>query len=142
MVNPFSSKYYCRNIPIGVQFDSIIGIKNKQKELPWCLVFHYKGCPEDQILKLEGMNFFRFHYINSLKESQYLRVGSANDILSSLSKKDENKMIEGLLKHNYESFWEINQPLCDKPLTEMKKYAIRVFSNVHHTYVQVNSEIK
>ena len=88
------------------------------------------------------MNFFRFHYINALKESQCLRMGNANDILSTLSKKDETKMIEGLLKHNYESFWEINQPLCDKPITDMKKFAIRIFTNRHHTYVQVNHEIK
>jgi len=54
------------------------------------------------------MNFFRFHYINALKESHCLRLGNANEILSNLTKKDETRMIEGLLKHNYESFWEIN----------------------------------
>ena len=45
-------------------------------------------------------------------------------------------MIEGLLKHNFESFWEINQPLCDKPIANLKKYAIKVFTNIHHTYLQ------
>jgi hypothetical protein len=68
-----------------LQFDAIIGLKKKQKDLPWCLVFHYRGFPEDQILKLEGMNFFRFHYINALKESHCLRMGNANDILGTLS---------------------------------------------------------
>ena len=50
-------------------------------------------------------------------------------------------MIDGLRRHNYENFWEINQALCDKHVTELKKYAIRVFSNVHHTYVQPNIEV-
>ena len=50
-------------------------------------------------------------------------------------------MIEGLKKHNYESFWEINQGLCDRALADIKKYAIRVFSNKHHTYVQPNIEV-
>jgi hypothetical protein len=65
------------NVPIGVQFDTLIGMANKQKDLPWCLTFHYKGFPEEQGLRLEGINFLRFHFINSLKESQCLRLGSA-----------------------------------------------------------------
>ena len=71
-----------------------------------------------------------------------MRVGSANEILSNLSKKDETRMIDGLIKHNFESYWEINQPLCDKHIAEMKKFALRLFSNRHHTYVQPNLEIK
>jgi hypothetical protein len=48
--------------------------------------------------------------MNSLKESLFLRMGDANEILGNLSKKDEQKMVnEGLLKNNYTAFWEINQ---------------------------------
>ena len=65
------------NVPIGVQFDALVGIQNKQKDLPWCLTFHYRGFPEEQVLKLEGLNFFKFHFINALKESHSLRMGSA-----------------------------------------------------------------
>ena len=39
-------------------------------------------------------------------------------------------------KHNYESFWEINQTLCDKHVADMKKYAVRVFSNKYNRFVQ------
>jgi autophagy-related protein 5 len=35
------------NVPIGVQFDTLIGLANKQKDLPWCLTFHYRGFPEE-----------------------------------------------------------------------------------------------
>jgi len=128
------------NVPIGVQFDTLIGIKNKQKDLPWCLTFHYKDFPEEQVLRLEGLNFFKFHYINALKESHTLRMGSASEILA-MQKREEQRMIEGILKHNYENFWEINQPLCDKNVTDAKKYAIRVFCNRHHTYVQPNIDV-
>ena len=91
-------------------------------------------------MRLEGLSYLRFYYINALKESHCLRLGSANEILSNLSKKDENRMIDGLIKHNFDSFWEINQPLCDKHLSELKKFAIRVFCNRHYTYVQLNIE--
>jgi hypothetical protein len=87
------------------------------------------------------MNFFKFHYINALKESHALRMGSAQEILANMQRKDENRMIEGLRKHNYENFWEINQGLCDKSITELKKYAIRIFCNRHHTYVQPNIDV-
>lgn len=35
-------------------------------------------------------------------------MGSAQEILGNLQKKDETRMIEALIKHNFESFWEIN----------------------------------
>jgi autophagy-related protein 5 len=127
-------------VPLGVQFDTLIGIHDKQKDLPWCLTFHYKDFPEDQVLKLEGLNFFKFHYINALKESHNLRMGSASEILS-MQKREEQRMIDGILKHNFENFWEINQPLCDKNIGDVKKYAIRVFCNRHHTYVQPNIDV-
>jgi len=33
------------NIPVGVQFDALVGLARKQEELPWSLVFHYKDNP-------------------------------------------------------------------------------------------------
>jgi len=70
-------------------------------------------------------------------------VGHANEILSHLSKQDENKMIvEGLFKNNYETFWEINQSHLLRPIADFKRFAIRVFTNMHHTYVQLDQRIK
>ena len=50
-------------------------------------------------------------------------------------------MIEGIIKHNFGSYWEINQTLRDKHIQELKKYAIRVYTNRHHTYVQLNIDV-
>jgi hypothetical protein len=50
-------------------------------------------------------------------------------------------MIEGLKRHNYENFWEINQQLCDRSIKEFKKYAVRIFTNRFHTYVQPNIDV-
>lgn len=58
-----------------------------------------------------------------------------------MSKKDETRMIDGIIKNNFESFWEINQPLCDKHVLELQKYAIRIFCNRHHTYLQTNVDV-
>ena len=46
-----------------------------------------------------------------------------------MKKNEEEKLLEGINKHSYELFWEINQPLLDKHVADMKKYAIRIISN-------------
>lgn len=33
------------SLPIGVQFDTAVGLKRKKDETPWCLTFHYKDNP-------------------------------------------------------------------------------------------------
>ena len=52
------------------------------------------------------------------------------------------KLIEAIQKHNYELYWEINQPLNDKHIADMRKYAILIYSNKHLNFVQPNFEIK
>ena len=127
------------NIPVGVQFDTLIGHGNhdesKAEQLPWELTFHYKGCP-DEFIRLDksqggyvGIDNLKFSYINSLKESHALRMGSANEILARMKGNEEAKLLEGLNKHIYELFWQINQPLCDKHVADMKKYAVRIYAD-------------
>ena len=48
---------------------------------------------------------------------------------------------EGLFKNNYETFWEINQAHLLRPIADFKRYAIRVLSNLHHTYVQIDRKV-
>jgi len=69
-------------------------------------------------------------------------MGDANEILSNLNKKDETKMIEeGLFKNNYEAFWQLNQPHLVKHIADLKRYAIRVSTNTHHTFVQLDKKL-
>ena len=58
-----------------------------------------------------------------------------------MKKYEEEKLLDGVQKHDYMQFWEINQPLNDKHIADMKKYAIRIFSNVYQNYVLPNFEI-
>ena len=79
---------------------------------------------------------YHFNFMMSLKESLYLRMGDASEILMQLNKKDESKLVnEGLQKHNYAAFWEINHPIQVKHIGDLKKYAIRVLYNQHHSHV-------
>ena len=56
-------------------------------------------------------------------------MGSANEILAQMKKYEEEKLLDGIHKHSYELFWEINQILCDKHIANMKKFALRIISN-------------
>lgn len=59
-----------------------------------------------------------------------------------MMQKDEKKMIEdGLFKNNYEAFWEQNDKLLFKHIGDLKRYAIRVLTNTHHTFVQLNKPL-
>lgn len=89
--------------------------RQKEEELPWCLVFHYKGNADEQSrTKLQsnshtlGIKNIHFGYINSIKESHVLRMGSAHEILSQMKEYEEDKLLDGVQKHDYMLFWEIN----------------------------------
>lgn len=101
------------DVPIGVQFDTLVGFGDQQvgenpnnskaRELPWQLTFHYKGnADEASRCKLEkngpiiGIKYIHFSYINSLKESHVLRMGSANEILAQMKKSEQEKLLEGI----------------------------------------------
>ena len=55
---------------------------------------------------------------------------------------DEKKMIEeGLFRNNYEAFWQHSGQLLFKHIGDLKRFAIRVLSNTHHTFVQLNKQL-
>ena len=58
-------------LPIGVQFDTAVGLKRKKDETPWCLTFHYKDNPNQNqhFMVQNAMKTFHFNFMNSLKES-------------------------------------------------------------------------
>ena len=97
----FNNKALKWNMPIGVQFDTMSGLTSKKDQILWSIIFHYKDNPIKQHESFKScLKAYSLSLIHSLKESQSLRVENANEILSHLSKQDENKMIiEGLFKN-------------------------------------------
>ena len=51
-------------------------------------------------------------------------------------------MLGGIHKHHYETFWEINQLLCDKHIGDMRKFSVRIYSNQFNRMVQPNLPVK
>lgn len=76
---------------------------NNDGDLPWHLVFHYKGnADEPSRIKLQkngqllGIKNIEFSFINSIKESHVLRMGSAHEILAQMKKYEEEKLLDGV----------------------------------------------
>jgi hypothetical protein len=79
------------NLPIGVQFDTLVGHSTKKEQIPWTLTFHYKGNPIPQPTYFKSpLLAYSYTFIHSLKESMALRTGDCNEILTHLSKHEEN----------------------------------------------------
>ena len=69
-------------------------------------------------------------------------MGDANEIQQFLNHADERKMIEdGLFKNNYDSFWQHSGQILFKHIGDLKRFAIRVLTNSHHTFVQLNKQL-
>jgi len=119
-----------------------VGLERKSEETPWCLIFHYKDNPVPNTIIGNARKTFHTNFMHSLKESQTLRMGDANEIAQFLWKQDETKMIEdGLFRHNYDIFWQHSGQLLFKHIGDLKRYAIRVLTNTHHTFVQLNKTL-
>jgi len=92
-------------LPIGVLFDLLVGAEASACEsLPWQITVHFASFPIHTLLKAtrkeaEGV------LLNSLKESCYLRCGSALPAMS-LSPADQQKLVDALASSN-DSAYEV-----------------------------------
>ncbi len=71
-----------------------------QQIVPWCLTLHYRGIPDDLILRTGGIESIRYFFINSLKEAMYLRTNSSKEVMN-MAKETENKLIESIISSTF-----------------------------------------
>ena len=105
------------HLPIGLIFDLLMN--SGTISLPWKLEFHisyhspieqncispvliYSALPEESALT--------HFYFSALKESDYLRSGSAKNVMN-LSRSEQLQLWESLKSGECEKFWRINQKL-------------------------------
>lgn len=71
--------------------------------IPWKLTVHFGNWPEDQLVKLdEEGKVLHDAFINSVKEADHLRNGTARGIMS-LSKEDSGDLWRGVKESMYRS---------------------------------------
>eukprot|EP00004_Rigifila_ramosa_P003903 TRINITY_DN14235_c0_g1_i2.p1 TRINITY_DN14235_c0_g1~~TRINITY_DN14235_c0_g1_i2.p1 ORF type:complete len:265 (+),score=47.28 TRINITY_DN14235_c0_g1_i2:119-796(+) len=107
--------------PIGVLFD----LFGEHSALPWRLTARFSR-PPPELLKCQSIEIVNSYFMNSLKESEYLKHGSTKKI-NMLSKSDQSKLWESLLTEDFEGFWRVNQSLlCDSSVA-VRFIPVRVY---------------
>ena len=120
--------------PLGLLFDLFSGAIPSQSpssspreiaspdeggSLPWRITLHFTDWPDDQLVRLDPEGrVIHDAYINSVKEADFLRNGTAKGIMS-LSKDDSTqlwKAVETCMKHFYVLCPSAdNLPILDDP---------------------------
>lgn len=84
--------------PVGVLFD-MLGDTTK---LPWHIVVRFRGFPSSEILRCPNSDTVKQHYVNVLKEANYLKHGDGGRV-NGLSLEDSTNL--------YASFSSVFVPL-------------------------------
>lgn len=90
-----------RHYPVGVLYDLLA-----EDELPWSITVHFQNFPVDHIMKLGNNSLTRSFYMNSLKESTYVKQNSIKTI-NDFGIRESDTIWEGLYDGVFEKFWSI-----------------------------------
>jgi len=119
--------------PIGVLFDCL----GNNLNLPWSLVVHFQGFPSEQLLRCTNEDTVKHHFMNVLKEANYIKHGDSSKI-NNLSVSDSNDLWEGLKNNDFNQFWRSNIKLVGEE-PHWKHIALRVFVKGDFTLLQEGS---
>jgi len=91
------------------------GTDSTSSQLPWKLVLHFTDFPADVLIPLdEAGKIHHDAFINSVKEADFLRNGSAK-VIMGLSKDDSTTLWQSVQQHDMTLFSSINQKFLDPP---------------------------
>ncbi|KAF7255429.1 hypothetical protein EG68_07801 [Paragonimus skrjabini miyazakii] len=92
--------------PIGLLFD----LHADGTELPWKLVVHFNNYPTDVLLcPPVNRRAVELHFISVIKEADVLKHRS--QVMNQMQARDQRQLWTGLLTHQFDQFWAINQRL-------------------------------
>ncbi|KAJ5128969.1 Autophagy protein [Penicillium atrosanguineum] len=123
--------------PVGLLFDlyagadpatkSCVDSQEGESPLPWRLTVHFSDWPSEDLVRLDpdGM-VMNDAFINSVKEADFLRNGTAKGIMS-LSKEDSAGLWKSVEEVNLPSFQRISNTLLPPLSQPFRNVPIRIF---------------
>ena len=126
--------------PLGLLYDTLSGstpaiasdedeaVITPPTELPWKLILHFTDFPKDVLLPLDPLGKVHHDaYINSVKEADFLRNGTAK-VMMSLSKDDSTELWRSVQEHDLALFNSINQKFLNPPAgSELRHVPIKIY---------------
>lgn len=112
---------------------------NEKPILPWRLTLHFSDWPEQALVKpdAEGKSLHDA-FINSVKEADFLRNGTAKGIMS-LSKDDSTRLWNAVQDHEFESFQGISRRLLHAQGAPLRHIPLKIYLPSSPTASQPNS---
>ncbi|EAW11192.1 autophagy protein 5 [Aspergillus clavatus NRRL 1] len=131
------------HLPIGLLYDLYAGADPASKgsrpdeseqiissvgdTLPWRLTLHFSDWPDEELVRLDADGMVMHDaFINSVKEADFLRNGTAKGIMS-LSKEDSSGLWEAVQDVDLPSFQRISNILLPAPNQPFRNVPIRFF---------------
>ncbi|KAJ8605005.1 hypothetical protein MRB53_041602 [Persea americana] len=126
--------------PIGLLYDLYSGAEPaRQSEsedtestrrgtpLPWQLTIHYSSFPNDQLIQLDKDDTVLLDvYINSVKEADFIRNGTARAVMS-LSKEDADSLWQSVRMLDMQRFNTIQNKLLSPPGIVIKHIPLKIY---------------
>ncbi|KAF9893580.1 hypothetical protein FE257_010892 [Aspergillus nanangensis] len=95
--------------------------------LPWQLTVHFSDWPDEELVRLDADGMvMNDAFINSVKEADFLRNGTAKGIMS-LSKEDSSGLWRSVQDVDLPSFQRISNILLPSPNQPFRNIPIRIF---------------
>lgn len=105
------------HLPLGLLYDQHVVGKGRPPPLPWKLRVRFTGFPADRLIRTTsplGFDVAQDVFINALKESDFMRHGSARKVLT-LSKAEQSDMWRAVVQGDHDLYWGINAKVLDDP---------------------------
>ncbi|WPH01156.1 Hypothetical protein R9X50_00399100 [Acrodontium crateriforme] len=95
--------------------------------IPWRLTIHYTDFPGDQLIQLDaGGRAMLDSFINSVKEADFIRNGTARTVMS-LSKDDSDKLWHAVQTNDRLLFNTVNNKLLNPPGLEIRHIPLKIY---------------
>ncbi|EON66667.1 hypothetical protein W97_05913 [Coniosporium apollinis CBS 100218] len=121
--------------PLGLLYDLYSGAEpahqpgrtNQPGALPWKLVVHFTEWPDEQLIRLDAEGkILHDAFINSVKEADFLRNGSAKAIMS-LKVEESMALWQAVETHDLALFNSVNQKLLNPPGVPLRHIPIKIY---------------
>ncbi|KAG7379873.1 autophagy protein 5 [Phytophthora boehmeriae] len=99
------------HLPFGLLRDLICGPGSEVSgNLPWALTVHFLGFPSDVLLPCGNEQSVESHFMHSLKQSTFLRMGSTKSVMG-LPEAQQTQIWTSISQNDYDSYREATHTL-------------------------------
>ncbi|CEG38053.1 hypothetical protein F442_18406 [Plasmopara halstedii] len=100
------------HLPFGLLRDTLCGpsADSDANDLPWAITVHFLNFPRDKLLPCENESSIESHFMHSLKQATFLRMGSTKAVMG-LPEAQQTQIWTSITNNDYESYRQATHEL-------------------------------